>query len=204
MYLVNDKNEKLVDIYDIRLDDKKFNEKKFKEIIGLSNMKLDKNFVYKNMFNSYISYGKGPLYYPISTLLLARYMLTELKDLVNREMLEYIMETLQYYDPTDLFSISYLIEKDEFFNEEFNTPALEEHLKTVDKDIVIFREIFRHMDFDYMTSIDISDLRNYVIGHRNGKFVSYMYNKYAAYEDAKRNTKVLKLLNLNPNINKDI
>ena len=52
------------------------------------------------------------------------------------------------------------------------------------------------MDFEYLQSIDISDLRRYVIAHRLGKFDQYMYSKYVAKENAETNGKVLKLLNL--------
>ena len=200
MYLLNDNNEKIIDIYDVKLDDTSFNRKKFKEIISLSNMKLDKQFVYKNQFNNYVSYGKGPLYYPISTLLLAKYLFTELADLVDKDMYEYIFRTLNFYDPNDLYSIDYLIKDDSFFDEEHSTTILEEHLNSIDKDIKIYREIFRHMSFEYSGCLDVSNLKKLIYANQKAKIASYVYNMYVINNDAKRNTKVLQLLNLKPNI----
>ena len=95
--------------------------------------------------------------------------------------------------------MDYVICEDKFFSEKFNNVLLEEHLKSANRDVLNFIEIFKHMHFVYTGSIDMSDLKKYLAHHMEGRFDSYMFSKYVINEDAKRNEKVLKLLGLKPN-----
>ncbi len=207
MYLVNEKNENIIDMFDVRLNDISYNRKKFKEMMKLSNIKLDKQFCYKLRNRTCTSHGKGPLYYPISTFLLANYLNDDLSKYMDKEILEYMVRTMNCYDPTDLFSIDYLIGNDEMLKEDVNIAALEDYLRSIDVDLVIFREIFKKAELNYMGSIDVSFLKKYVMGHRNGILPGSIYNMYMAKDDAERNSKVLRLLRLEPkkiNLPKDI
>lgn len=205
--IVNSDNFNILETYNVHLSDESFNINKFVELIKANGLSLDKDFVYKNIYYGEL-HTKTPLFYPCSTLLLASALGDEkareltIKTTNDNMLADYVSDMIKVYNPMDFHSLYYLVKDDARLNYVANSQALEEILKTIDKDLIHFTEIFRHMYFEYTGLVDASFMKRYLENLRNpsgGILYRCLQQDYIRYNKANENRKVLKLIDLTPN-----
>ena len=199
MKLVNSKYPSYIDIYNVKINDLQYNIDKFKELVSLSQPKLDKSFSYRDRYTRYMLHGKSPLRYPISTLLLATFLPEYIGNYVDGEMAEYIYKTFLHYDPDDLYAVYNMISNDKNILRGMEESALDNYLKEKYEDIYILKDIFKHLDFTYLGSVNIYNLDKYISKHPTGVISNNIYQSYILGEDARDNSYVIKTLHLTPN-----
>ena len=206
MYLLNKGNPNKVDsdkiaCYDVKLDNSDFNIAKLKELLAYCNPDLKKEVVFKNKFNYDIFSAEGPIYYPISTLLLVSFSEDSWKNRVDSQIVKYIESLLTVYNPTDLFPIYNIIKNDQTLRECSNENMLVDYLNSNYRDILNFREIFKHLELDLLYSYNIGNYAVYTSAIKNIKlFKPDLLSQHYIFETGNRNSETLKLLQLTPNI----
>lgn len=198
-----------LDIYSVCMSNVSFNINKFKELIKYNGTSLEKKFTYRNMYLNGEFTETSPLFYPCSTLLSASFIGAEkarnytYEETNDIKLADYIMQMLMVYNPMDLYSIYKLVNNDSNLSYIRNDQELEEVLRAKDVDLVFFREIFKHLDFTYLYSLDASYIRGEYERLRDpsksGILPLYIQQAFMQYSNAEENRKALKLLNLTPN-----
>ncbi|MBO5530733.1 MAG: hypothetical protein J5970_04970 [Bacilli bacterium] len=207
--IVNSDNFNIIDTYNVHFNSEQFNVNKFVELIKCNGISLDKEFVFKH-----IHYGelhtKTPLFYPCSTLLLASALGVEkareltIKTTNDNMLADYVSDMIKVYNPMDFHSVYNLVKKDDRLSYVPNDTLLEDILSEKDMDLVHFSKIFRHIAFEYTGSVDAAFIKKYLEHLRSnpngGILPRFIEHDYTRYNIANENRKVLKLLNLTPNI----
>lgn len=206
MYLLNkaDITENRPDIfecYDVTFEDQDYNKRKLDELLSYCNPDLNNNLVFSSKINHSRLMTGSPLYYPISTLLLVYFSRDNWQENVDSKIAEYITSLFTLYDPTDLFSIYNSIKDDEELKNIESESLLTSHLEEGNKDIAIFRDVFKRLNFSLLYSYSIGNYKSFTTAVKSMKlFKPDVMAQYFTLDTAFKNTETLKLLKLTPNI----
>ena len=206
MYLLNkasitENRPDIFECYDVSFDNQKFNKSKLKELLSYCNPDLNNKLVFLNNIKHMPFSVDTPLHYPISTLLLVRFSENNWEQYVDSQVADYIKNILSIYDPTDLFSVYDSIKNDESLLEFDAESLLVSHLEESNKDIAIFRDIFKHLNFNLLYAYEIGNYKSFTNAVKSIKlFKPDVMAQYFTLDTAFKNTETLKLLKLTPNI----
>ena len=206
MYLLNkadisENRQDLFECYSVSFEGQEYNKKKLDEVLSYCNPDLNNKFVFSHKANHLLLKADVPLFYPISTLLLVYFSRDNWQKNVDSKVVQYITNLLTMYDPTDLFSVYDSIKNDDKIKEFDNESLLVSYLDENNKDVAIFRDVFKHLNFKSLYSCEFGSYKSYINEFKNVKlYKPPLMDNYNVLSAGERNTKTLKLLQLKPNI----